>query len=223
MPSPAAPGIDATECTAPPVAGLLLAAGAGRRMGRPKALIRSVPDGPTLVERGIGALRVGGCAQVVVIVGAAAHEVGELARAAGAAVVEAAGWAGGMGFSLRAGLDSLQAGWSAAAADSPAAALVLLVDLPDIGPDVVARVLATAAGPSAHGPPVERRLARAAYDGRPGHPVLIGRDHWPAAMTAASGDRGARDFLADAKVSLIECGDLATGRDADTPSDLDER
>ena len=59
-------------------------------------------------------------------------------------------------------------------------------------------------------------LARAAYDGVPGHPVLLGRDHWAGVAAAATGDRGARDYLAAADVVLVECGDLASGRDVDS-------
>ena len=61
---------------------------------------------------------------------------------------------------------------------------------------------------------VQRRL-RAAYDGVPGHPVLIGRDHWDGVVASAVGDRGARDYLAAHGVALVECGDLATGVDVD--------
>jgi CTP:molybdopterin cytidylyltransferase MocA len=77
---------------------------------------------------------------------------------------------------------------------------------------------AVAAGPST--------LARATYHGRPGHPVLLGRDHWTGAAGSAAGDKGARDYLATHDVREVDCGDLATGRDVDHPSDLpagDER
>ena len=59
-------------------------------------------------------------------------------------------------------------------------------------------------------------LARAAYDGVPGHPVLIGRDHWAGVIETSVGDRGARDYLAAREVMLVECGDLATGVDVDS-------
>jgi len=59
-------------------------------------------------------------------------------------------------------------------------------------------------------------LARATYDGRPGHPVLLGRDHWAGVVQTAVGDYGARAYLADRDVTLVECGDLATGRDVDS-------
>jgi CTP:molybdopterin cytidylyltransferase MocA len=61
---------------------------------------------------------------------------------------------------------------------------------------------------------------RATYDGRPGHPVLIGRNHWPGVLSAAHDDQGARDYLAAHDHVTCECGDLATGKDVDEPGDL---
>ncbi len=187
------------------VHGLLLAAGAGRRMGMPKALLRD-RHGIPFVIRGIEILRGGGCGAVSVVVGAAADEVSALVSDMGVTVVPADGWAEGMGASLRAGLvaDSL--------ADAEAV-LVGLVDLPDVGPEVVRRLLTAVAVDA-------RVLARAAYDGAPGHPVLIGRDHWAGVLGSATGDRGARDYLARNAPQLVECGDLATGRDVDHPEAL---
>jgi CTP:molybdopterin cytidylyltransferase MocA len=177
--------------------GLLLAAGAGRRMGGPKALVRD-PDGTSWLLRAVSALAEGGCDGVTVVVGAAADDVRALVPP-WAGVVEATDWAEGMGASLRAGL--------AAAPPDVDAVLVSLVDLPDVDAAVVARVLDAGAGSSV--------LARAAYAGVPGHPVLIGRDHWAGAAGSARGDRGARAYLAEADVALVECGDLATGADVD--------
>ncbi|WP_235530663.1 NTP transferase domain-containing protein [Phycicoccus sp. Root563] len=191
------------------VAGLLLAAGGGRRMGRPKALVAD-PGGGTFLERGLRVLRESGCGPVVVVLGAGVEEARPLATAGTApadVVVEATDWADGQSASLRAGLR--------ACLDTDAeAALVLLVDLPDVGPPVVVRLLAETAG---EGPAV---LARAAYAGVPGHPVLLGRDHWDEVLTSATGDKGARDHLARHPHLVVECGDLATGLDADTPADL---
>lgn len=177
--------------------GLLLAAGAGRRMGLPKALVRD-DDGPWLT-RSAQVLLDGGCPQAVVVLGAGADEAAPLLDGmAGVTVVRSADWADGMGASLVAGL----------AAVVTEAVLVHLVDLPDVPAAVVARVLA-AGGQDADA------LARASYDGRPGHPVLIGREHWDGVREAAVGDRGARDYLAAHVTTLVECGDLARGHDID--------
>lgn len=186
----------------PRVRGLLLAAGAGRRMGGPKALLRDA-SGTPFVTRALEVLRAGGCDGVTVVVGAAADEVRALLT--GADVVVAEDWAQGMGASLRTGLH-------APSLDGADAALVCLVDLPDVGAEVVGRLLA-------HRPVGPATLARAAYDGVPGHPVLLGREHWAGVSGAASGDRGARDYLRRHPPELVECGDLATGRDVDTPAD----
>ena len=185
-------------------AGLLLAAGAGRRMGTPKALVAD--ERGAWLTRAVALLRDGGCDSVTVVLGAAADDARRLLDVVPAdqhvGVVVAADWAQGMGASLGAGLAALEE----SAAD---AALVTLVDLPDLVPEVVRRVRAGGDGPAA--------LARASYDGMPGHPVLLGREHWAGVRASAVGDQGARDYLAARPVRLVECGDLATGHDVDAP------
>lgn len=188
------------------VRGLLLAAGAGRRMGGPKALLREA-TGETYAERGVRVLREGGCGTVTVVVGAAASEVAAVVEDAGVDLVVAEGWESGMGASFRAGLAAVEPD---RAVD---AVVVSLVDLPDVGPEVVRRLLSVV-------PPSPAALARTSYDGRPGHPVLIGRDHWAAVATSAEGDRGAREYFRTHEHVTVECGDLATGRDVDTPDTL---
>ncbi len=191
-------------------AGLLLAAGAGARMGTPKGLLRDARDVPYL-DRVLGALFEAGCETVTVVLGACAEDAAALLAEAGwdgdpaVDVVVAPDWAEGMGASLRAGVGALER-------CSAEATVVMLVDLPDVGPAAIARVVAAGAGPDT--------LARATYDGLPGHPVLLGREHWPGVLATATGDRGARDYLAGRDVLEVECGDLATGRDVDRPEDL---
>lgn len=181
------------------VHGLVLAAGAGRRFGGPKALARD-DDGTSWLQRAVAVLLEGGCTPVTVVLGASADEALPLLEDTGATHVLAEDWAVGMSASLRAGL---------AAADPDAeAALVHLVDLPDVPAEVVRRLLARPVGPTT--------LRRASYDGTPGHPVLLGREHWGPITAQAAGDRGARDYLAARTVETVECADLATGRDRDT-------
>ena len=187
-------------------AGVLLAAGAGRRMGRPKALVGL--HGRLLVESAAAVLRDGGCAPVVVVLGASADLVRSAASLPGCVLVDNPDWETGMGSSLRAGLDAL-------ADKDVSAAVVLPVDVPGVTAGAVRRVT-SAAGPDA-GPDV---LARASFGGVPGHPVLLGREHWAGAYASATGDAGARDYLRRHRVELVECGDIATGTDVDTPDDL---
>ena len=176
--------------------GLLLAAGEGRRYGGPKALARD-DDGTSWLLRSVQALKP--CAEIVVVLGAEAEQAAALLPMS-VARVRADDWAEGMGASLRAGLAAL-------APTDHEAALVSLVDLTDVDAAVVGRLAAAATGPGV--------LARAAYDGVPGHPVVIGREHWTGVIEVATGDRGARDYLASHDVALVECGDLATGADVD--------
>ncbi|MGB0101652.1 MAG: nucleotidyltransferase family protein [Nocardioides sp.] len=182
--------------------GLLLAAGAGSRMGMPKALVRAADGEPWLV-RSVRALADGGCDQVTVVLGAGAAEARPLLAGTGVEVVVADDWADGMSASLRTGLD-------AARPTDAVAALVSLVDLPDVDALVVRRLLAAAPEPGT--------LRRATYDGRVGHPVVIGRDHWAGVVNESAGDRGARGYLASHEVETVECGDLATGHDVDGPT-----
>lgn len=139
----------------------------------------------------VAALAGGGCDDVVVVLGAAVVAVPAPARA-----VVARDWESGAGASLRAGLGAV--------ADADAA-VIHLVDTPDVTADVVRRVLATGA-----------LLARATYGGRPGHPVVIAREFWPDLVATLRGDEGARGFLAGRDdLVLVECGDLASGEDVD--------
>ncbi|MEU6651416.1 nucleotidyltransferase family protein [Streptomyces sp. NPDC046900] len=188
------------------IAGLLLAAGGGRRLGgRPKALLehRRRP----LVEHAVEVLRAVGCARVHVVLGAAAEVVRERAELTGCVLVDNPDWEQGMGSSLRAGLASL-------AGTGASAALVLLVDQPGIGPAAVARVLAAYKDGTS--------LVSAAYDGVRGHPVLFGASHWAGIAATATGDRGARDYLKahEDAITLVECGDVAQAYDIDTRGDL---
>lgn len=182
------------------VAGVLLAAGGGSRMGMPKALVRD-PDGTSWLQRGVAVLREAGCDELLVVLGARADEAEDLVPD-GVRVVVADDWATGMAASLSTGLSALRH-------DDGEVALLLLVDLPDVGADACRRVLAAADGPTS--------LARATYSGRPGHPVLMGRDHWFPAAATVEGDEGAKDYLLDHGCVDVECGDLASGQDVDTP------
>jgi nicotine blue oxidoreductase len=175
------------------VAGLVLAAGAGRRFGGPKAL--ATLDGERLVDRAVRVLRTGGCDRVVVVIGAAAVQV------RGVDVVDNPQWRTGMGSSLRAGL----------AAVTEDAVVVIPVDMPWLGPAAVARVIAAYEAGAG--------VVTATYAGQRRHPVLLARRHFAEVSRLAVGDVGARPFLRAHPDLVVEvaCDDTGSPQDIDTP------
>jgi CTP:molybdopterin cytidylyltransferase MocA len=181
------------------IAGILLAAGEGSRLGQPKALVEI--GGELLAARGAALLSDGGADPVIVVTGATAVDL------TGVIVVHNPRWRCGMGSSLAAGL--------ATAPDSCDAAVVALVDQPLVGPGAVARLIAAyLAGAS---------VAVAAYRGELRNPVLLGREHWAEVTALAVGDEGARPFLRahPELVTAVECGDTGSPDDVDTRADLE--
>jgi CTP:molybdopterin cytidylyltransferase MocA len=180
------------------VAGVLLAAGEGKRLGTPKALVEL--GGRRLVDRGAGLLREGGTAPVIVVTGAVPVVV------RGVTLVANPDWRTGMGSSLAAGLRAVPG--------DCAAAVIALVDQPLIGPQVVRRLLAAYRAGA--------ELVVAAYDGQARNPVLLARKHWAGALAAAEGDAGARPYLHahPGLVTLVECADIGRPDDVDTRDDL---
>ena len=185
-------------------AALVLAAGAGRRFGRPKALVEL--DGELLVDRAVRIAAGAGCAPVVVVLGADAGVVARASTAAAVVVVNE-GWRDGMGSSLRCGLSALT--------DLGApGAVVLLVDQPGVPVEVIHRLTrAWRAGATA---------VAAVYDVQPRNPVLLDARVWPEVMSVAVGDVGARAWLRahPDEVTMAACDDLGSPTDIDTPADL---
>ena len=182
------------------VAGILLAAGEGSRLGQPKALVEL--GGQTLAERGVELLRAGGADPVIVVTGAAPVEI------PGVRIVHNPQWRSGMGSSLVAGLQALEHQLT------PGAAVIALADQPLVGAEAVRRLIAAYRDGAG--------VAVAAYAGKPRNPVLIAREHWAAVTETAAGDTGARPFLRahPELVTLVECGDTGSPDDVDTPEDL---
>ncbi|MDT7536495.1 MAG: hypothetical protein QOI82_80 [Actinomycetota bacterium] len=183
------------------VAGLLLAAGSGSRIGGPKALLEL--DGRTFVERGVAVLRDAGCDPVLVVIGADAQTVRPLVVAD---VVVAVDWAEGVGASLRSGLAVL-------ANTEASACVVTLVDQPLISVDAVRRVLGLVG---------QADVAVATYGGEPQHPVLLDRVIWSDVAALAVGDVGARAWMRahPSRVVDVACDGLGSAVDVDTPDDL---
>ncbi len=166
------------------IGAVVLAAGAASRFGAPKQRL--------LVQEVVGRVRAAGIDELVVVTGAYDLE-------ADARVVHCADWERGPGASLRCGLAALPR--------EVEAAIVALVDGPDLAPAAIERVVEAW---RAHGDDV---LA-ASYGGERGHPVLLARPAWGSVP-----DEGARALAP----LLVPCDDLGAPGDVDYPDDLPDR
>lgn len=213
---------------------LILAAGSGRRLGLgPKALLPW--DDSVLVVRAVRAAVSAGLHPVVT----AGPGFAEIERHLAEAVPSDSGdpvepstsppppaspcppaptvelvpvpdAATGMSASWRAGISAIDA---LAGTTSATAVAVMLVDQPGVGTEVLRRLVADF-DPA--------RVARAAWAGRPGHPVMMSLANARAAAAEATGDEAARTWMRANRhlVDQVECGDLGDGSDIDTIADL---
>lgn len=182
-------------------AAMVIAAGGGRRIGGPEALLRH--DGTPLVDVAIETVRDAGCEPVVVVLGAAADEVRAAAELKGASVVVDKTWGRGIGSSLRVGLTALT--------DTDADAVVVVpLDMPGVTAHAVRRVAAL---------PYADVLVCATYEGRRSYPMLFGRKHWPGISTVAHADAGARPYLLAHKHEVLDvaCDRIADGARLESP------
>jgi CTP:molybdopterin cytidylyltransferase MocA len=183
------------------IGGLVLAAGASERFGGRKQLAEL--DGRPLLEHVLMAMAGASLDRVAVVLGAHADEVADRVPLHGAEVVVCAGWAAGLGASLRAGVEAL-AGCEAVA--------VALGDQPRISAEAIARVIAQRGR--------DELAVRATYGGVPGHPVLLERTLLERVRKLRGGDVGARDLLHGVPLREVACDGLGSPDDIDTPEAL---
>jgi len=179
------------------VGGLILAAGEGSRFGPSGKLLQKL-DGRPLLEHAIRAqVAVDELSPIVVVLGSHAGELLATVQFGRAVPVLCSRWQDGLSASLSTGLHALAGAHRV---------LVTLGDVPGITPAAIRRMLDAPDG------------ARAGYGGRPGHPVVLGAAQIER-LDQAGGDSGAGSLLAARP--LIECSDLCSGLDVDTPTDLE--
>lgn len=190
----------------PRVAAVVLAAGAARRMRGRDKLLEPVAAEPVL-RRVVAAATASRADETVVVLQPGASARRDAVADLGARIVEAPDWSEGMAASIRAGV--------AAVAERADAVVVLLADMPEVGPDIIDRLIA------AHDPEEGREIVRAtSAEGEPGHPVLFGRRFFES-LAALRGDRGARELLQEASdyVTLVAAPGRAALVDLDTPEE----
>ena len=175
-------------------AAVVLAAGASRRMGMPKQLIRIC--GETLVERTIRICREAGCEPVVVVLGAAADQVRSACSLGRAVVVVNEHWQEGMASSIAQGVSALD--------DCVQGCVITTCDMPAVSAEHLGRLAATG------------ELTASAYAGRQGVPAYFPRSVFPQ-LAALRGDTGARDLLKQCPAIPLAGGEL----DIDTPQDVE--
>jgi CTP:molybdopterin cytidylyltransferase MocA len=178
------------------VTGLVLAAGEPSGAGGPYAL-RRTDDGTPWLEIACTALRDAGCREIIVVLGAGADAATALVPH-GALPVVASDWRVGQAEALRVGL-------AAAATSSSDAVLLTLVNVPEQTSAACRHVLEAAAD-DLHG-----TLARAHYDGKAGHPVFAGRDHWGDIAATVLGDMSIGDYLENHLTADVDCTALGGG------------
>ena len=186
----------------PPLAAIVLAAGASTRMGRPKAL--ESWRGRPFVAHCIALAAAGGCAPISVVAGAVALPS---SATEGAIVVVNEDWERGQMSSLRVGL---------AAVPEDAAVLVLTVDRPHVRPDVVRSLVAAWRREP-------ERVWQPRVGDRRGHPLLYPADVARMLVTAPEGQTQ-RDVLHRPEVAArrrtVETDDPAVCDNLDRPEDL---
>lgn len=193
-----------------PALGLLLAAGFGRRYAHAAAgadkLMQTLDDGLRVAQRAARQLRLAVPATLAVL-RPEQQELAELLQAEGCTVLHAPQAQAGMGASLAAGMQALHSGPGTADA-----VVVALGDMPWLQASTICFLLNHAAA---------NRIVAPHIAGQRGHPVIFGRDFWPA-LCALDGDQGARALLQEHGYMAIEVDDPGIVRDIDLPKDLNQ-
>jgi CTP:molybdopterin cytidylyltransferase MocA len=179
------------------IVAVVLAAGAGRRLGGVAKALLEV-DRETYLQRIIATA---GVSDVVVVVGPPfADEVAAAARALGARVVVNPAPERGMASSVALGF---------AALDHGTHAWLWPVDHPHVRRATLDQLIATIG---------DADVAQPRFHDRGGHPPLVARSLW--SQLAGCGEGGARAIFATAKMVKVEVADRGVVADVDTPADL---
>jgi CTP:molybdopterin cytidylyltransferase MocA len=174
---------------------VLLCAGASRRLGRQKALIRlgEAPLVRIMARRSVAA----GSGVCIVVLGATRGRIAAALKGMPVTLVVNKSWRMGLGSSLARGIRALPR--------SASHALVLAVDQYRIDGRSIRRLLRSA----------RERPVAARYSGRIGIPVVFPRS-WFERLSRLSGERGAQALLDAAGVRILDLPQAAWDIDVDS-------
>ncbi|HEY9126714.1 MAG TPA: nucleotidyltransferase family protein [Acidobacteriaceae bacterium] len=183
------------------IAAIVLAAGASRRLGQPKQLVRAGDE--TLLERTLRVAREAGLREVFAVLGAHAERILKEADLGISIAVENAAWETGMASSIHAGL-------RAALEQTPdlEAVMLLVCDQPRLTAAHLVRLIDAAQ---------EGEVVASAYGGVPGVPAVFPASAF-ARLMELQGDAGARRLLQDRSVLTVAFEEGVI--DVDTEEDL---
>jgi molybdenum cofactor cytidylyltransferase len=174
------------------VGAVVLAAGASKRLGEPKQLVRLGTE--TLLERAVRIASEAECSPVVVVLGASSELIRAKCELHRAVIVVNDDWLEGMGSSIRVGVEKLE---------NVDSSVVMTCDMPAVTVAHLRSLMAM------------DEVTASAYVARRGVPAYFPKSVFPSLMKL-SGDAGARDLLQSARCVELIGGEL----DVDTADDL---
>jgi molybdenum cofactor cytidylyltransferase len=185
------------------IAGIVLAAGMGSRMGQTKQLLSF--GATTLLGEVVQSARRSDLAQVIVVLGHCAKEIEEKTDLSGTHIVINRHYTEGQATSLRAGLDAVNRQYSGA--------MFLLADQPLVDRQILNTLIAA-------WQKCKRQILIPCHNGVRGNPVIVGTPLF-SALSRITGDRGARVMFEAYRdrIEKIEIHNPAILTDVDTKED----